>query len=77
VKLPGKVAKKLKLPRVIGKRTIVTSKAGTAKVRVKISKKAAKKLLKAHQQVRLVVKGQIRDAAGNLGKASAGGTYKP
>jgi subtilisin-like proprotein convertase family protein len=77
VKLPGKVAKKLKLPRVIGKRTIVTSKAGTAKVRVKISKKAAKKLLKAHKQVRLVVKGQIRDAAGNLGKASAGGTYKP
>ena len=77
VKLPGKVAKKLKLPRVIGKRTVVTSKAGTAKIRVKITKKAARKLLKAHKKVRLVLKGQLRDAAGNLGKASAGGTYKP
>jgi hypothetical protein len=48
VKLPGKVATKLKLPRDIGKRTIVTSKAGTAKVRVTISTKAAKKLPKAH-----------------------------
>lgn len=76
VKLPGKVAKKLGLSRVIGKRSIATAKAGTAKMRVKLSKKAAKKLLKAGKKVRIIVKGQLRDAAGNLGKASASGTFK-
>jgi subtilisin-like proprotein convertase family protein len=77
VKLPGKVAKKLHLPRVIGKRSLAMSRAGTAKIRVHISKKAAKKLTKAGKKVRLVVKGQLRDAAGNLGKGSASGTFKP
>ena len=77
VKLPGKVAKRLHLPRVIGTRVLTTTKAGTAKLRLHVSKKAAKKLLKSTKQVRLVVKGRLKDAAGNVGKASAGATYKP
>jgi len=77
VKLPGKVAKRLHLPRVIGKRVMTTTKAGTAKLRLKLSQKAATKLLKRGKQVRLVLKGRIKDAAGNVGKASAGATYKP
>ncbi len=76
VRLPGKVATRLKLPRLIGKRVVVVTKAGSAKLRIKVSKKAAKKLLTVKKQVRIVVKGQLRDAAGNVGKASAGATYK-
>jgi hypothetical protein len=76
VKLPGKVAKRLKLPTLIGKRTVTLTKATTGKVRIKVSKKAARKLLKAKKQVRIIVKGRLKDAAGNVGKATASGTYK-
>lgn len=76
VKLPAKVAKKLGLPTKIGKGTVVLSKSATGKVRVKISKKAAKKLLRSGKKVRIIVKGQLRDAAGNVGKAKAGNTFK-
>jgi uncharacterized repeat protein (TIGR01451 family) len=77
IKLPGKVAKRLHLPRVIGKKVMTTTKAGTAKLRLHVSKKAAAKLLKSEKQVRLVLKGRLKDPAGNVGKASAGATYKP
>ena len=77
VKLPAKVAKKLKLHKVIGKRVMTTTKAGTAKLRLKISKKAARKLLESNKKVRIIVKGRLKDAAGNVGKASAGAAYKP
>jgi subtilisin-like proprotein convertase family protein len=76
VKLPGKVAKRLKLPRLIGTKTVVLKKATTAKLRVKLTKKAAKRLAKTSKPVRIVVKGKLRDAAGNTGKATAGGKYK-
>ena len=77
VRLPAKVAKKLKLPKVIGKRVMTTTKAGTAKLRLTISKKAGKLLLRSNKKVRIIVKGQLEDAAGNVGKASAGAAYKP
>ncbi len=76
VKLPGKVAKRLKLPTLVGKRTVVTTKAGTTKIRLKLTKKAAKKLTKSTKPVRIVVKGQLRDATGNTGKSSAGATFR-
>lgn len=76
VKLPAKVAKRLKLPRLIGTRTVVLTKATTAKLRVKLTKKAAKKLAKASKAVRIVVKGRLSDAAGNTGRATAGSTFK-
>jgi hypothetical protein len=77
VKLPGKVAKRLRLPTLIGTRGITTTKAGTAKIRLKVSKRAARKLARSKVKVRIIVKGQLRDTAGNVGKASASGTYKP
>lgn len=76
VKLPGKVAKRLKLPTLIGTRTLTTTKAGTAKIRLKVSRKAARKLARSKYKVRIIVKGQLRDAAGNVGKATASNTYK-
>ena len=76
IKLPGKVAKRLKLPRLIGTRTVVLKKATTAKLRVKLTKKAAKKLTQATKAVRIAVKGKLTDAAGITGKATAGGKYK-
>jgi hypothetical protein len=76
VKIPGKVAKRLKLPTLVGKRTITTTKAGTMKVRLKLTRKAAKKLAASKKQVRLIVKAQMRDPAGNVGRASASGIYR-
>jgi hypothetical protein len=76
VKIPGKAAKRLKLPTLIGKRIITTTKAGTQKFRVRLTKRAAKKLANSKKQVRLILKGQLRDPSGNVGKAAASGIYQ-
>ena len=76
LKVSGKTAKALGVPKKLGKATARFTKAGTVKVTVKVAKKYRKALAGSNKPVKLIVKATLTDTAGNVGKGSAHGTYR-
>ena len=75
LKVSGKTAKALGVPKKLGTATARLTKAGTVKVTVKVAKKHRDALADSKKPVKLIVKATLTDAAGNVGKGSANATY--
>lgn len=73
--IPVKIAKKLKLKGPVGKVTVTITAAGKKAFKIKLSKKAAKKLAKL-KSVKFKVSGPVTDAAGNRTVVSKSTTVK-